>query len=51
MLLQALCWLLALTTAVAAIGFGGGDVSTEGQRARNGFVQEKGAHIKGTPAN
>lgn len=49
--LQGLCWLLALTAAIAAIGLGGGEVSTTGQRIRNGFVQEKGASIKGTPAN
>lgn len=49
--LQAVCWLLALTAAIAAIGLGGGGVSTDGQIVRSGFAQAKGAHIQGTPAS
>jgi hypothetical protein len=49
--LQAVCWLLALTAAIAAIGLGGGGVSTHGQIVRSGFAQAKGAHIQGTPAS
>jgi hypothetical protein len=49
--MQALCWLLALTAAAAAIGLGGGEVSIDGQITRTGFVQAMGAYIKATPAN
>lgn len=49
--LQGVCWLLAVTAVVAAIGLGGGGVSVVGQRVRSGFVQAMGAHISGTPAN
>jgi hypothetical protein len=49
--LQAVCWLLALTAAIAAIGLGGGNVSAVGQIVRSGFAQAKGANIQGTPAS
>jgi len=41
---------LLLTGAIAAIGLGN-SVSTAGQRVRGGFLQAKGVHIAGTPAN
>lgn len=46
--MQALCWLLGLLAAIAAIGLG--QRGTGSGIAREGFVKAKGGYIEGLPA-